>query len=113
MAAVRRATAFAFARVLAFAAVVARLTATLAFARVFTFAAVFVAHLLTHFERHARFGVRGGGMRLHGECSAHQTGNRCAGHHCFRFHFTFLFLVVHVAEQYRPGASKFDKNSDQ
>jgi hypothetical protein len=93
MAAVRRATAFAFARVLTFAAVVTRLTATLAFARVFTLAGVLIfVLLLAHFERHARFAARRGGVRLNGKRSAHQTGNRRTGDHCFRFHVDLSFL---------------------
>ncbi len=94
MAAIRRATAFAFARVLAFAAVVTRLTATLAFARIRTLAGVLVfVFLLAHFEQDARFAVRSCGVRLHGERSAHQTGNRGTGNQCFRFHVGLSFFV--------------------
>ena len=112
MAAVRRATAFAFARVLAFAAVVTCFTATLAFASILTLAGVLIfLFFLAHFERYARFAVRRGGMRLHGERSAHQTGDRRTGDHCFRFHFDLSLFVWSslAAAQYRPGSIKLMK----
>lgn len=94
MAAVGRAAAFSFAGILAFAAVVAGFATAFAFAGVITFTGVnvllvfLVAHLA---ERDAGFAGHIGGVRLNGERTAHQSGDRSAGKDCFRFH---VFLSV-------------------
>jgi hypothetical protein len=110
MAAVSRAAAFAFAGVLAFAAVITGLAAAFAFAAVLAFAGVFVGvgFLLAHFERNAGLRVGSGALRGYGR-TAHQAGNRCAGNQCFRCHvnlsFSLLVLLNFRTAQYRrePG----------
>src|SRR5450755_2046034 len=85
LAAIGRATAFAFAGVLAFAAVVSCFATALALTRVHAFAGVLVrvGFLFAHFERDTSLRAGLDGVRGNGKRTAHQTGNRCAGNHCF------------------------------
>ena len=85
MAAVGRAAAFAFAGVFALAAVVARLAAAFAFTGVLPLAGmnVFLAFVIHLLERDPGFAGHVRGMRLDGERTAHQAGERGAGEDCF------------------------------
>src|ERR1039457_4423669 len=85
LAAISRAAAFALAGVLALAAVVPALATALALTRVHAFAGVLVrvGFLFAHFERDTSLRAGLDGVRGNGKRTAHQTGNRCAGNHCF------------------------------
>jgi hypothetical protein len=96
LAAVRRASALAFARVLAFATVVSRLASALALTRVLALTGMGVS-LLAHLQSHARLTGRHCSMRWRGDHSSHQAGNRCTGNYCLRFH-GLPFLVVVFAQ---------------
>ena len=110
MTSVGRAPTFAFAGVLAFAAVITGLASAFAFAAVLAFAGMLVGvgFLLAHFERNAGLRVGSGALRGYGR-TAHQAGNRCAGNQCFRCHvnlsFSLLVLLNFQTAQYRrkPG----------
>jgi hypothetical protein len=116
MAAVGRATALAFARVLAFAAVVAGLATAFAFAGIHSLTGVNVffflrvAHLR---ERGAGFAGEIGRVCLDGERAAHEAGYCCAGEDGFRFHVflcccgLFLLETGDSPELVEAGLNKF------
>jgi hypothetical protein len=88
VASVGRAGAFTFAFVLA--------PRALAFTRVLPCAGVFSLSILpvAHFERTASLRAGLDGVRGNGKRTAHQSGNRCAGNHCFPCHVDLSFSLL-------------------
>jgi hypothetical protein len=78
------AATLAFARVLAFAAVVASFASALALTRILAFAGVLtLVGISQSTDRRSGLALDTGGVRLYCQRSAQQTGDSCAGDHRF------------------------------
>jgi hypothetical protein len=97
---VRRATAFAFAGILALASVVACLAAAFALARILSLARMRILRRCHRLEGDACFAIsRANGVRRDGHGTSHESGHGRAGNQCFRCldHTSFLFVFLFSA----------------